>query len=72
MELEQPMTLGEAAKRYVKSPKTLRDAIDRGELLAHRVGDGPYDVFASDVVRWIRANPVLSAAERVQKRGEED
>src|SRR5262245_13127476 len=48
------LSLAEAARRYGKSPHTLRAAIQAGDLRAHKVGRRRYQLYPADIDAWIR------------------
>ena len=67
MEMNRPVSLAEAARRYRKSPHTLRTAIQAGDLEAQRVGSRRYDIYPSDLDSWIRSKHVESARDRARR-----
>ena len=64
---DMPLSLAEAARRYRKSPHTMRAAIKRHELRAHRVGCRRYDLYPSDIDAWIRSKRVESARDLARR-----
>jgi len=68
-------TLREAARRLGCRPKVLRDARDRGELTAYRIGDRWQRLSWQDVLTWLRSKrvrPTAHAAARLREVLERD
>lgn len=69
-DLAQFPTVPQAAKRLPCSPKTLRQARDRGELPVYRFGDRWERVYWPELVAWARSHrvqPTDHARDRVEK-----
>lgn len=62
------LSLTNAARRFDVERKTIRRAIDRGELAAVRIGSrGDLRVRIADLDRWAR--PVRNGAESIERAG---
>lgn len=69
---DTPISLAEAARLYRKSHHTLKAAIQRGDLRAHKIGARRYEIFRADIVSWIREQRVESAPDRARRLLEAD